>query len=194
MTVHAAKGLEFETVFVVGLEEELFPSQMSMDSPRQIEEERRLFYVAMTRAKKHLFLTYARRRMKYGITSDCEPSRFLKDIDKRFLKSDKPEMPSFKDIVSRPVFTPKPRIVETQTPPSHFIKVRKPVSAPQPSAAAPTSVNGLSVGSVIVHERFGEGVVERLEGSGLDAKASVRFQNVGTKQLLLRFAKFVLKH
>lgn len=201
MTVHAAKGLEFETVFVVGLEEELFPSSMSMESPRQIEEERRLFYVAMTRAKKHLFLTYARRRMKYGITSDCEPSRFLRDIDKRYLKSDKPEMPSFKDIVSRPAFIPqRPRIVpEThrtviQTPPSNFIKVRKPVTETQPVSATPPSNNGLTVGSVIVHERFGEGVVERLEGSGLDAKASVRFQNVGTKQLLLRFAKFTLKH
>ena len=201
MTVHAAKGLEFETVFVVGLEEELFPSSMSMESPRQIEEERRLFYVAMTRAKKHLFLTFAKRRMKYGITSDCEPSRFLKDIDKRFLKSDKPEMPSFKDIVSRPAFIPqRPRIApEThrtviQTPPSNFIKVRKPVTETQPVSATPPSNNGLTVGSVIVHERFGEGVVERLEGSGLDAKASVRFQNVGTKQLLLRFAKFTLKH
>ena len=201
MTVHAAKGLEFEAVFVVGLEEELFPSSMSMDSPRQIEEERRLFYVAMTRAKKHLFLTYARRRMKYGITSDCEPSRFLRDIDKRFLKSDKPEMPSFKDIVSRPTFIPqRPRIIpETprnviQTPPSNFIKVRKPVSETRPVNNVPTSVNGLTVGSVIVHERFGEGVVERLEGSGLDAKACVRFQNAGTKQLLLRFAKFTLKN
>jgi DNA helicase-2/ATP-dependent DNA helicase PcrA len=194
MTVHAAKGLEFEAVLVVGLEEELFPSQMSMESPRQIEEERRLFYVAMTRAKQYLFLTYARRRMKYGVTSECEPSRFLKDIDKRFLKSDKPEMPSFKDIVSRPTFIPqRPRTVAPQTPPSNFIKVRKPVSAPQPSVAAPTSVNGLTVGTIIVHERFGEGVVEKLEGSGLDAKASVRFQNVGTKQLLLRFAKFTVK-
>jgi DNA helicase-2/ATP-dependent DNA helicase PcrA len=194
MTVHAAKGLEFEAVFVVGLEEELFPSQMSMESPRQIEEERRLFYVAMTRAKQYLFLTYARRRMKYGVTSDCDPSRFLKDIDKRFLKSDKPEMPSFKDIVSRPTFIPqRPRTVAPQTPPSNFIKVREPVSAPQPSVAAPASVNGLTVGSIIVHERFGEGVVEKLEGSGLDAKASVRFQNVGTKQLLLRFAKFTVK-
>ena len=192
MTVHAAKGLEFEAVFVVGLEEELFPSQMSMDSPRQIEEERRLFYVAMTRAKQHLILTYAKRRMKYGITSDCEPSRFLKDIDNRYLKSDKPEMPSFKDIVSRPTFIPqRPRTIP-QTPPSNFIKLRKPVSSPQP-AVAPASVNGLTVGTVIVHERFGEGVVEKLEGSGLDAKACVRFQNVGTKQLLLRFAKFTVK-
>lgn len=201
MTVHAAKGLEFETVFVVGLEEELFPNSMSMESSRQIEEERRLFYVAMTRAKKHLFLTYARRRMKYGITSDCEPSRFLRDIDKRFLKSDKPETPSFKDIVSRPSFIPqRPRIVPdtsrtfNQSPTSNFIKVRKPVSKSQPVNNTSTSINGLTIGSVIVHERFGEGVVERLEGSGLDAKACVRFQNVGTKQLLLRFARFTLKH
>ena len=194
MTVHAAKGLEFEAVFVVGLEEELFPSSMSMESPRQIEEERRLFYVAMTRAKKHLFLTYARRRMKYGITSDCEPSRFLKDIDKRFLKSDKPEMPSFKDIVSRPTFIPQKPRINPQVPPSNFIRVRKPVSESQPANTAPTSLNGLTVGSVIIHERFGEGVLEKLEGSGLDAKACVRFQNVGTKQLLLRFAKFTLKH
>lgn len=193
MTVHAAKGLEFDAVFVVGLEEELFPSSMSMESPHQIEEERRLFYVAMTRARRHLFLTYSKRRMKYGITSDCEPSRFLKDIDKRFLKSDKPEMPSFKDIVSRPSFIPqRPRTV-VQAPPSNFIKVRKPLSSPQSVSTASSSVNVLTVGTVIVHERFGEGVVERLEGSGLDAKASVRFQNVGTKQLLLRFAKFTVK-
>lgn len=193
MTVHAAKGLEFEAVFVVGLEEELFPSQMSMDSPRQIEEERRLFYVAMTRAKQHLILTYAKRRMKYGITSDCEPSRFLKDIDGRFLRSDKPEMPSFKDIVSRPAYMPQRPRFNSQTPPSNFIKVRKPSVEPKLSNSAPTSINGLTVGSVIIHERFGEGVVEKLEGSGLDAKACVRFQNVGTKQLLLRFAKFTLK-
>ena len=149
--------------------------------------------MAMTRAKQHLILTYAKRRMKYGITSDCEPSRFLKDIDHRYLKSDKPEMPSFKDIVSRPTFIPqRPRTVAPQTPPSNFIKVRKPISESQP-APVPTSVNGLSVGTIIVHERFGEGVVEKLEGSGLDAKASVKFQNVGTKQLLLRFAKFTIK-
>ena len=193
MTVHAAKGLEFEAVIVVGLEEELFPSSMSIESPRQIEEERRLFYVAMTRAKKHLILTYAKRRMKYGITSDCEPSRFLKDIDKRFLKSDKADMPSFKDIVSRPTFIPKRPTTVVQTPPSNFIKVRKPVSDSQPPTSLPSSLNGLTIGSVIVHERFGEGVVEKLEGSGLDAKACVRFQNVGTKLLLLRFAKFTLK-
>ena len=196
MTVHAAKGLEYEAVFVVGLEEELFPSSMSMESPRQIEEERRLFYVAMTRAKKYLVLTYAKRRMKYGITSDCEPSRFLRDIDRRFLKSDKPEMPSFKDIVSRPAFSsqrPQPRIIP-QAPPTNFIKVRKPVTESRPIATStPSSINGLTIGSVIVHERFGEGVVERLEGSGLDAKACVKFQNVGTKQLLLRFAKFTIK-
>ena len=200
MTVHAAKGLEFEAVLVVGLEEELFPSQMSMDSPKQIEEERRLFYVAMTRAKQYLYLTYARRRMKFGITSDCEPSRFLKDIDRQYLKSDKPEMPSFRDIVSRPAFIPRqPRTYSepartTPAPPSNFIKVRKPLFAPQPTAAsAPASINGLRVGTVIVHERFGEGVVEKLEGSGLDAKACVSFRNVGTKQLLLRFAKFTIK-
>ena len=193
MTVHAAKGLEFEAVFVVGLEEELFPSSMSIESPRQIEEERRLFYVAMTRAKKYLFLTYARRRMKYGVTSDCEASRFLKDIDKRFLKSDKPEMPSFKDIVSQPAYTIQRSRIVVQTPPSNFIKVRRPVSETHSTTIAPTSLNGLTVGTIIIHERFGEGVVEKLEGSGLDAKASVRFQNVGTKQLLLRFARFTVK-
>lgn len=200
MTVHAAKGLEFEAVLVVGLEEELFPSQMSMDSPKQIEEERRLFYVAMTRAKQYLYLTYARRRMKFGITSDCEPSRFLKDIDRQFLKSDQPEMPSFRDIVSRSAFTPRQSqsyhepARPSSVPPSNFIRVRKPVPSPQPTAVSPSaSVNGLGVGTVIVHERFGEGVVERLEGSGLDAKACVRFRNVGTKQLLLRFAKFTIK-
>lgn len=195
MTVHAAKGLEFEAVFVVGMEEDLFPSEMSLNSPRQLEEERRLLYVAMTRAKQFLYLTYARRRMKYGITSDCTPSRFLKDIDKRYLKSGGEDMPSFKDIVSHPDFTSqRPRPVVQTPPPANFIKVRKPLATPQPSSFSSPSVDGLTVGSIILHERFGEGVVERLEGSGLDAKATVRFQNVGTKQLLLRFAKFTVKH
>ena len=104
-------------------------------------------------------------------------------------------MPSFKDIVSHPDFTfQRPRPVVQTPPPANFIKVRKPLATPQPSGFSSPSVDGLTVGSIILHERFGEGVVERLEGSGLDAKATVRFQNVGTKQLLLRFAKFTVKH
>lgn len=217
MTVHSAKGLEFGAVIVVGLEETLFPSQMSMDNPRQIEEERRLFYVAMTRAEKYLVLTYAKSRIRYGKMEFSNPSRFLQDIDPSYLKpsgspsstmgqnpsvrstfrgtgygesrygspsSSQPSSPfSSKRI---PPFREERPSSSPVTPPSHFVRLR-----PTSSSSTPPSVpSGVSVGVKISHERFGIGVIEKIEGAGIDAKATVNFENAGRKQLLLRFAKF----
>ena len=187
MTVHAAKGLEFPVVFVVGLEEELFPSAMCIDSMRAIEEERRLFYVAITRAERHCFLSYAKSRMRYGKMEFAAPSRFLKDIDVRYLRlpgqmaytqREEPRASIFTKIQSeaKPTFTPSaPRNL-------------KPVAA---AAATASSQNvSLSVGQYIEHERFGLGEVLKVEGEEDSAKALIRFENAGEKQLLLRFARF----
>lgn len=189
MTVHAAKGLEFPVVFVVGLEEELFPSAMCIDSMRAIEEERRLFYVAITRAERHCFLSYAKSRMRYGKMEFAAPSRFLKDIDVRYLRlpgqmaytqREEPRAPIFTKIQSeaKPTFTPS-------TP-----RNLKPVAAA--ATTAPSQNLALSVGQYIEHERFGLGEVLKVEGEGDSAKALIRFENAGEKQLLLRFARFKL--
>ena len=212
MTAHSAKGLEFDVVFVVGLEENLFPSEMSMESPRGVEEERRLFYVAMTRARKFLLLTYARSRMRNGSFEFANPSRFLREIDSRFLRVENAAAASEKlpagnfgatrcnvenytsHFSSRGrQLSPSPqtsgflrdRAAET-TPPSRFVRVRPTAS----SASAPAATAGVVAGARIAHDRFGLGTVVKLEGSGLDAKATVRFDNAGEKTLLLRFAKF----
>lgn len=211
MTAHSAKGLEFDVVFVVGLEENLFPSEMSSESPRGVEEERRLFYVAMTRARKFLLLTYARSRMRNGQFDYAAPSRFLHEIDDRFLRvengaSASEKLPAgnaaatrrFSDnrtshfsSHSRPL-SPSPQTTgflrdrAAATPPSpRFVRVRQ--AAP---SAAPTAPAGVVAGARIAHDRFGLGTVVKLEGAGLDAKATVRFDNAGEKTLLLRFAKF----
>ena len=209
MTVHAAKGLEFKVVFVAGMEELLFPNQMSIEHPRQIEEERRLFYVAITRAEQHLVLTYAKSRFRYGKTEFSEPSRFLKEIDSRYLRFDggtplvSPDggrvparFRSSGAFSSHASVSPSPGRLET--PPSGFRKVF--LDKPASRAAVPVSSSavssgtrvpgGIQVGTHIVHERFGQGVVKKIDGSGLDTKATVAFQNVGIKQLLLRFARF----
>lgn len=217
MTVHSAKGLEFKNVFVVGMEENLFPSAMSMDSYRQLEEERRLFYVAITRAEEHCFLSYAKSRYKYGTMELGRPSRFLKDIEERYLnwpqeatvarkvderaarfrrewreereeRSYREEGPSMFDggpMPEEPVKFVKP------APPR---KLRKIVPAEESGLAASPSAaggqDGLSVGAQIEHERFGVGEILRLEGTGDNRKATVRFRNAGEKQLLLKFARF----
>lgn len=210
MTVHAAKGLEFDAVFIVGLEENLFPSDMSGDSEREIEEERRLFYVAMTRARKYLTLLFATTRFKYGNVDFCTPSRFLKDIDSRYLnmpsegiKSSWNSRPSmFADEDSKPVFQRR----EYSSAPTFQAKkkleneqpVRKPwqqgkfqkVTESMLEDTAPAQSSALKVGSVIEHERFGIGSVLEVEGSGGDTKARIKFLNVGEKTLLLKFARY----
>ena len=223
MTIHSAKGLEFNTVFVVGLEENLFPSQMSGGSLREMEEERRLFYVAVTRAKRHCFLTYAKSRLRYGKMEFGNPSRFITDIDPKYLEFNhsvrsKRRLNPFDDVelpwsqprrFSRPASAsqssrpasafqssreatsrPAPRVAPV-TPPPTFRPVPPPSHTVSAAPSVP-SVGNLHVGSHIEHQRFGIGIVEKLEGRADEAKATVRFDHSGTKQLLLKFARFTV--
>lgn len=210
MTIHSAKGLEFPNVFVVGLEENLFPSPLSSVSYRALEEERRLFYVAVTRAEDHCYLSYAKSRFKYGKMEFCNPSRFLKDIDVRYLQVPQEELMGtrieekasrFRKEASRASYEREPR----ETGPSMFDggpmpeephrfvpprTLRRIPDASSSAAPAAPSAGGLSAGMWIEHERFGKGEVIRVEGSGDNCKATVQFQHAGVKQLLLKFARF----
>ena len=195
MTIHSAKGLEFATVFVVGLEEGLFPSDMVSGNPREMEEERRLFYVAITRAKTHCYLSYAQCRFRYGQMEFSAPSRFLKDIDPRYLDRQQ-TMFSSRRTINDDVQLPWNRT--PKEPISHFSlrPTPSPTLSSHPSTVTshPSPVNShlstLKEGVYILHNRFGRGQVLRIEGTGDNTKATVRFENVGTKQLLLKFAKF----
>ena len=194
MTIHAAKGLEFPTVFVVGLEENIFPSPMCTNSMRELEEERRLLYVAITRAEKHCILTCAQNRWRYGRMEYDTPSRFIRDIDPSLLQVDggKDEVAHTKvkpEYTRRPVQNPRP--VATQfvaDPKPRLVPIRH--EAPRPQSAIGNI--GLQEGNVIEHQRFGIGTVIKVEGSGENTKATVEFKNAGTKQLLLKFAKYTI--
>lgn len=210
MTVHAAKGLEFKNVFVVGLEEELFPSSMSKDNPRAVEEERRLFYVAITRAEENCVLTYAKSRFRNGQSAMCSPSRFLKDIDVRFLDvpadSSADTFAAARERFQRPAFTSpfqQPRAVEKEEPSfispvaqaqqrQRLTKVETTTSTPASSSALASDLFGLRVGAKVRHDRFGEGEVIAIEGDGGNAKATVAFTHFGQKQLLLKFARLTI--
>lgn len=200
MTVHSAKGLEFRVVFVVGMEENLFPSSMVGNSPRGLEEERRLFYVAITRAEEHCFLSFSKTRFRYGKMEFGSPSRFLHDIDARFLRMPQDAAISRKIDLNAKVVrkenlhsTPINRTVNT----SNLRKVDSyPKTASPTAEAKPSSSSGaipeLRVGQMIAHERFGQGEVVKVDGTGDNAKATIRFKNAGEKQLLLRFARFTI--
>ena len=220
MTIHSAKGLEFPTVFIVGLEENIFPSPMCTNSMRELEEERRLLYVAITRAEKHCIMTCAQNRFRYGRMEYDTPSRFIRDIDPELLEVQSETgggKPSFGGSSfggssyggsrspewmqnPRPVATqfkadPKPRVVAPRQPEkpvdpfgSNFKRVYNAV-APRPMATDP-SPSDLREGCKIEHQRFGVGTVMKIEGTGENTKATVAFRNAGTKQLLLKFAKF----
>ena len=232
MTVHAAKGLEFPTVFVVGLEENIFPSPIAAVSPRELEEERRLLYVAITRAEKHCILTNAKNRWRYGKMEFDNPSRFIDEIDGSLIDCHEEGGASFGGStieyggrmpwdrhVSRPVATqfmadPKPSYTSRTNESSrsvrseaNFKSVRAlnaarrvfGTSTASPSAssaslsASSSSAGGnLREGMKIEHQRFGVGTILKLEGSGENAKATVEFVHSGTKQLLLKFAKFTI--
>ncbi|MDR0429554.1 MAG: UvrD-helicase domain-containing protein [Tannerellaceae bacterium] len=186
MTIHAAKGLEFKNVFVVGLEEDLFPSIMSKDNPRAIEEERRLFYVAITRAEENCILTYAKSRFRNGKSNLCSPSRFLRDIDPQYLHA--PSEASFttdRDTFNKPTFASpfqQPKAVEAKMKPAS--------SATPPIASEPLAdLSQLKEGVRVRHDRFGMGEIIAIEGEGGNVKATVRFLNFGQKQLLLKFAR-----
>ena len=208
MTVHAAKGLEFDAVFIVGLEENLFPSDMSGDDEHQIEEERRLMYVAMTRARKHLTLLFATTRFKFGSVDFCTPSRFLKDIDSQYLSmTGSMGTASFGSgesfHFSKPKWEPKGTVPGSQFKPKTTFEAKpavKPwqhgnfqkVTESMLKDSAPAQSSALKAGNVIEHERFGIGSVLFVEGVGDNAKARIKFLNVGEKTLLLKFARYKL--
>ena len=191
MTVHAAKGLEFPYVFVVGLEENLFPSMMSGLSQEDLEEERRLFYVAITRAEKRLFLSFAKSRFKWGQFTDSQPSRFISELDNNLIE--KHEAPSFKKNFSPHKIYAK--IKNTKSTNLHSIqKIKSNKNLTNINRAVNTSINesdlsGISNGMNVKHSRFGEGKVLSISGQGSNKKATVFFNGIGQKQLLLKFAK-----
>lgn len=194
MTVHAAKGLEFRNVFVVGLEEDLFPSLMSKDNPRAIEEERRLFYVAITRAEENCVITYARSRFRNGKSMICSPSRFLKDIDDEYLR-----LPaSVEEEDKEPVFRSPMRQTQPQTTPAWQRPVeQRPLTRMEKavtnnSSAPADDLSGLSIGTQVEHKQFGRGEVVGMEGNGGNAKATIEFRNVEKKTLLLKYARLAI--
>ncbi|WP_299209379.1 UvrD-helicase domain-containing protein [uncultured Dokdonia sp.] len=203
MTIHLAKGLEFPFVYIVGMEEDLFPSAMSMNTRSELEEERRLFYVALTRAEKQAYLTYAESRYRWGKLVEAEPSRFIEEIDDAYLDYQTPmQTYRYKPLMDTDIFGDVDK---------SKLRLKKPVSGAPPSVGTPTGdqlrklrkikptdasdVSGSSVvgalekGAIVEHIRFGRGIVEGLEGKGMDQKAEINFENGGLKKLLLRFAK-----
>jgi DNA helicase-2/ATP-dependent DNA helicase PcrA len=195
MTVHSAKGLEFKNVFVVGMEDNLFPSELSKNSSREIEEERRLFYVAITRAEKKVILTHAKSRFRNGQPQMCTPSRFIRDIDNNYLHSS--GIQAFTRIDSKPAFESNNNHILSH---STLETIRKPVPAnsrkllqineEHPTAKRVQRIDNLTIDCIIRHERFGLGKIVELTGENENAKASVIFESFGKKQLLLKFAKF----
>lgn len=208
MTIHLAKGLEFPHVFIVGMEEDLFPSAMSLNTRSELEEERRLFYVALTRAEHQAYLTYAQSRYRWGKLVDSEPSRFIEEITDHFLEYLTPTETNYryKPMINNDIFgdvdksklrqvkptsgIPPKWVTDNDPKPDMNIRRLKPVAtgATQSSGTAVPD-SKLTIGNKVMHERFGQGVVLNLEGAGADKKAEIRFEVGGIKKLLLRFAK-----
>ena len=209
MTIHLAKGLEFPYVYIVGMEEDLFPSAMNLDSRSGLEEERRLFYVALTRAEQRAFLSYTQSRYRWGKLNDAEPSRFIEEIDEQYLDYELPQSNyEYKPLVNTSIFGDHPPTkVKTQVPSSWEGKPNNQPNATQlnklrklqklaPSSAshsAPEELIQLPVGTQVEHQRFGMGVVKAVEGKGQDRKATIDFKGQGEKKLLLRFAKLKIR-
>ena len=203
MTIHLAKGLEFPYVYIVGLEEDLFPSGMSMNTRSELEEERRLFYVALTRAEKQAYLTYTQSRYRWGKLIDAEPSRFIEEVDEQYVDYMIPQDDyKYKPLIDTDIFgdeVDKSKLRQTKpkkgTPPpahkpseSQLRKLRKlKPASPEPEKAR--NEIKLEVGNVVEHMRFGKGKVLAISGVGQDKKAEIDFENGGIKKLLLRFAK-----
>ncbi len=204
MTIHLAKGLEFPYVYIVGMEEDLFPSAMSMSTRSELEEERRLFYVALTRAEQQAYLTYTQNRYRWGKLIDAEPSRFIEEIDEKFIENLTPvDNYRFKPLISTDIFgevdkgTLRQQKPKNGAPPpankpneKQLRKLRK----LKPQLATPVGNTGsidpnLAEGSLVNHTRFGKGKVLKIEGVGNDKKAEILFEKGDVKKLLLRFAK-----
>ncbi len=216
MTIHSAKGLEFPYVHIVGLEENLFPSQLSLNTRDELEEERRLFYVALTRAEKMVTLSYSTSRYRWGNLISCEPSRFIEEVDSKYLEYN--ESPgksvqrgfdrSFDDerynYQSRPTapkkFVPRQKEAAPQTAAAPSIPPRKNLVRLNSSLAKPNPQNeitgddtrNLQVDMQVEHGRFGKGTVKKMEGSFPNQKATIVFEAVGEKMLILKFAKLKL--
>jgi DNA helicase II / ATP-dependent DNA helicase PcrA len=195
MTIHSAKGLEFNRVFLVGLEEDLFPSQMMLQSQQDLEEERRLFYVAVTRAEKKLMISYAESRYQFGRLKACEPSRFLNELDPNFVKMAKPagarkEVASFRP-VQKTGFSAKPA-------PSAAQLIQKPTTNMNYQHEVSTNFQAtdalaLAAGQKVEHAKFGFGLIKRIDVNGAERKAVIDFEKgVGEKTLLLSFAKLMV--
>tara|TARA_Y100000782_G_scaffold93164_1_gene102920 strand:- start:11599 stop:13884 length:2286 start_codon:yes stop_codon:yes gene_type:complete len=194
MTIHASKGLEFPYVFIVGMEENLFPSQLSINSRTELEEERRLFYVALTRAEKQCWLSFATSRYKWGNLIHSEPSRFLEEIDPAFVDASgmipdtKPMSSNSEGLSSRSGWGGTSQSIPTPPKPrQRLVKVNS--STPPNSDFKGDDTSGLKPGLTVEHARFGTGKVIAIEGPAGNRKATVDFQGVGKKQLLLKFAK-----
>ena len=193
MTIHAAKGLEFPYVYIVGLEENLFPSQMSLTDRADLEEERRLFYVALTRAEKRVTLSYSTTRYKWGNLVYSEPSRFIEELDSKYL-----DMPAenngrmFGDgeYNTKPklnVSKPKETFVQRPVIGKKLVKIN--AASKNTSDFDTESLRNLQVGMQVQHDRFGNGKVINMDGSFPNNKATVFFEGIGQKQLLIKFAK-----
>ena len=206
MTIHLAKGLEFPYVYIVGMEEDLFPSAMSMNTRSELEEERRLFYVALTRAEKQAFLTYTQNRYRWGKLIDAEPSRFLEEIDEQYVENLTPIDKAsyrYKPLIDNDIFGEVDKSTLRQTKPKrgkpplvnkpNEIQLRK-LRKLKPQLATPVGNTNvidpkLAEGSLVNHTRFGRGKVLKIEGAGNDKKAEIQFEKGDIKKLLLRFAK-----
>ncbi len=206
MTIHLAKGLEFQYVYIVGLEENLFPSAMSMNTRSELEEERRLFYVALTRAEKQAYLSYAHSRYRWGKLIDCEPSRFLEEIDDKFVDLMVPKVsPKINKFINEDIFGSVPqdkiRFKKPVTRDFHKLKNKQKVKPETIQISTPKNLkkvsnvssnlfdSNITVGNVVEHTKFGRGEVINLEGLGSNKKAEIAFDTVGNKKLLLQFAK-----
>ena len=185
MTIHLAKGLEFNHVYIVGLEEDLFPSAMSSTTRADLEEERRLFYVALTRAKKKVTITYAKTRYRWGKLNDCEPSRFIKEIDKTYTNYN----------LASSITGSLNNLMENNSirfrNPKNKIQLKKIKNNLSPSTFKSNYID-INKGDHIIHNRFGKGKVIETEGEGADKKAEVKFGSSGVKRILLKFAKYKL--
>ena len=206
MTIHLAKGLEFPYVYIVGMEEDLFPSGMSMNTRSELEEERRLFYVAITRAETQAYLTYTQSRYRWGKLVDAEPSRFIEEIDDKFLEYITPvESYRYKPLVDSDIFgevdksklrlrkplsgTPPPSHKPTEAQLRKLRKLRPADNSLKPAPASELLNEKVTAGSAVEHMRFGRGKILKIEGVGQDKKAEINFETGGIKKLLLRFAK-----
>ena len=179
MTIHLAKGLEFSHVYIVGLEEDLFPSALSSTTRSDLEEERRLFYVALTRAMKKVTISYSKTRYRWGKLNDCEPSRFISEIEEKYIKSIK------SNFINRDFNKLKSNKLRFKIP-----ERKKPLKSVSGSSTLNSSYIDINQGDIIIHNRFGKGQVISTEGSGGDKKAEVLFKTSGTKKILLKFAKY----